>query len=71
MKSIFLGHWIYKCMSYYKYWQKPTLKGALKKINALGILKLKTELKSFKNVWRSSVLVNFQACTLIAGNFTN
>ena len=30
MKSIFLGDWMYKCMSYYNYWQKPPLKGALK-----------------------------------------
>ena len=30
MKSIFLGDWIYKGVSYYKYQQKSPLKGALK-----------------------------------------
>ena len=38
MKSIFIGDWIYKSVSYYKYKQKQPLKGDLN-LSVLGILK--------------------------------
>ena len=73
MASIFIGDWIYKFVSYYKYKQKQPLKGALEKKCSWNSKTVSNNLKSSYNPWKigvkNSFLVKLQACMLIAGNF--